>query len=308
MSIVKRILRLTVWATLALGVGTAAHAKLNIVTTTSELAAIARAVGGDLVEVKAIARGDQDPHFLEAKPSYMSAVNRADLLIYNGLELEIGWLPLLVQGGRNPQVLAGQQGNLDASADIPILEVPSGMVDRSMGDIHPLGNPHYTLDPRNGLIIAEAIAARLQGLSPENAALFSRNLKSFQQELQRHIGQWEKRAKDLRGRRVVTYHKNLEYLASWLGLVVADYIEDKPGVPPSPRHIAELVDHMKRDGIGVLLYANFQDATAPERVAAQANARTLALPISVGGEPEIATYIDLFETILGRLEKGFGGR
>lgn len=307
MSIVKRILLLTVWETLALGVGTEAHAKLNIVTTTPDLAAIARAVGGELVEVKAIARGDQDPHYLEAKPSYMSLVNKADLLIYNGLELEIGWLPLLIQGGRNPKVLSGQPGNLEASAGIPVLELPSGEVDRSQGDVHPLGNPHYTLDPRNGLIIAQTIAARLQMLDPGDAQTFSHNLKQFQQDLQQHLGQWETRAKDLRGRRVVTYHKNLEYLANWLGLVVADYLEDKPGVPPSPRHIAELVGHMKRDGIAVILYASFQEEMAPERVASQANALALALPISVGGEPGIATYADLFETILGRLEKGFGG-
>lgn len=303
----KRILSAMIAVCLLSTAGGAAAEKLRVVTTTAELAAIARAVGGELVEVKAIARGDQDPHYLEAKPSYMSLVNKADLLIYNGLELEIGWLPLLVQGGRNPRVLSGQPGNLEASASIPVLELPSGELDRSQGDVHPLGNPHYTLDPRNGLIIAQTIATRLQILDPGDAETFSRNLKQFQQELQQHIGQWERRAKDLRGRRVVTYHKNLEYLADWLGLVVADYIEDKPGVPPSPRHIAELVDHMKRDGMQVILYANFQEAMAPERVASQANALALALPISVGGEPGIATYADLFETILGRLEKGFGG-
>ncbi|MSR81986.1 MAG: zinc ABC transporter substrate-binding protein [Candidatus Latescibacteria bacterium] len=287
--------------------GRAEAKKIHVVTTTPDLAAIARAVGGERVEVKAIARGDQDPHYLEAKPSYMSLVNKADLLIYNGLELEIGWLPLLIQGGRNPKVLSGQPGNLEASAGISVLELPSGEVDRSQGDVHPLGNPHYTLDPRNGLVIAQTIATRLQALDPGDAQTFSRNLKQFEQDLQQHLAQWEMRAKDLRGRRVVTYHKNLEYLANWLGLVVADYLEDKPGVPPSPRHIAELVGHMKRDNLAVILYANFQEAMAPERVASQANALALALPISVGGEPGIITYADLFETILGCLEKGFGG-
>ena len=303
-----KIILFTLAATcLFLGAGGAGAEQLRVVTTTPDLAAIAGAVGGELVAEKAIARGDQDPHFLEAKPSYMSLVNKADLLVYNGLELEIGWLPLLIQGGRNPKVLSGQPGNLDASAGIPILEIPSGEVDRSQGDIHPLGNPHYTLDPRNGLIIAGTIAARLQTIDPGDAETFSRNLKQFQQDLQQRISQWERRAKDLRGRRVVTYHKNLEYLASWLGLTVADYIEDKPGVPPSPRHIAELVEQMKREGIAVLLYANFQDAAAPERVATQANARAVVLPISVGGEEGVATYTDLFESILSRLEKGFGG-
>ncbi len=280
---------------------------LRVVTTTPDLAAIARAVGGGRVEVKAIARGDQDPHFLEAKPSYMSLVNKADLLIYNGLELEIGWLPLLVQGGRNPAVLPGQPGNLDASAGIPALEIPAVEVDRSQGDIHPLGNPHYTLDPRNGLLIAEAIAARLQVLDPGGAEGYARNLKEFEQQLQQCIAGWEVRARDLRDHRAVTYHKNLEYLANWLGLKIAAYIEDKPGVPPSPRHLAGLVEQMKRDGIQVILYAEFQDAAAPGRVAAQAKALAVALPISVGGEPGIATYTDLFDAILTRLEAGFGG-
>jgi zinc/manganese transport system substrate-binding protein len=307
MSFCKYIFRLTAWGTLALGVGTAAHAELNIATTTPELAAIARAVGGERAEVKAIARGDQDPHFLEAKPSYMSLVNKADLLIYNGLELEIGWLPLLVQGGRNPRVLPGQPGNLDASAGIPILEVPSGMVDRSQGDIHPLGNPHYALDPRNGLLIAEAVAARLQVLDPGGAESYARNLKQFQQDLQQRIVQWEKRAGDLKGRRTVTYHKHWEYLAAWLGLEIAGYIEERSGVPPSPRHIAGLVDRMQRERIVVVLYANYQDATAPQRVASQAGARAVVLPASVEGEAGMRTYADLFEAILVRLEQGFSG-
>jgi zinc/manganese transport system substrate-binding protein len=303
-------MRAILFALIAAGVLAAASRasaeKIHIVTTTSELAAIARAVGGERVEAKAIARGDQDPHFLEAKPSYMSLVNKADLLVYNGLELEIGWLPLLVQGGRNPKVLPGQPGNLDASAGIPVLELPAGEVDRSQGDIHPLGNPHYPLDPRNGLLIAAALAARLQALDPGGAEVFSRNLGQFQQELQQRITGWERRASRLRGRQVVAYHKTFEYLANWLGLEVADYIEDKPGVPPSPRHIAQLVGHMKREGIAVVLYADFQDAAAPERVASQAGAQAVGLPVSVG-TPGIAAYADLFEAILGRLETGFGG-
>lgn len=307
MSIVKRIRWLTACTALVLGAGTAAHAKLNIATTTSELAAIARAVGGDLVEVKAIARGDQDPHFLEAKPSYMSLVNRADLLIYNGLELEIGWLPLLVQGGRNPKVLAGQPGNLDASAGIPVLEVPSGRVDRSMGDIHPLGNPHYTLDPRNGLIIAEVVAARLQVLDPGGAETYARNLRQFEQDLQQRIGQWEQRASHLRGRQVVAYHRTFEYLAHWLGLEISGYIEEKPGVPPSPRYLAGLVERMRAGGIGLILYADHQDSVAPARVAAQAGGRAVELPAAVGGREGITTYAGLFDALVEGLEAGLGG-
>ena len=303
----KNILFTLATTSLLLGAIGAGAEQLRVVTTTPDLAAIAQAVGGELVTVKAIARGDQDPHFLEAKPSYMSLVNKADLLVYNGLELEIGWLPLLIQGGRNGKVLAGQPGNLDASAGIPVLEIPAGEVDRSQGDIHPLGNPHYTLDPRNGLIIAGTIAARLQALDPADAATFAKNLEAFKGELQQKISGWDTRVAALKGRRVVAYHKQWEYLVSWLGLQTVAYIEEKPGVPPTPRHFADLVEQMKRDGIGVVIYANFQDAAVPTRVAGQAGAQAVGLPASVGGEAGIATYADLFETILSRLEKGFGG-
>lgn len=294
-----------VLALLLLDAGVAGAGKLQVVTTLPELAAIARAVGGEEVEVESIAKGSQDPHYLEAKPSFMRLINRADLLVYNGLELEIGWLPLLLQGGRNPQVLPGSRGNLDASAGIRVLEVPTGEVDRSMGDVHPEGNPHYLTDPRNGLVVAGTIASRLQALAPDRAEVFARNLEQFREELRQRISGWEERAKGFKGQRVVAYHKQWEYLADWLGLGIADYIEEKPGIPPSPRHISSLVERMQREGIQLVLYANYQDAVAPERVAAQAGGRAVALPAAVGGEEGIETFTDMFELIVKRLEQGF---
>ena len=222
-------------------------------------------------------------------------------MIYNGLELEIGWLPLLVQGSRNRRVLPGSDGSLDASRGLAILEVPAGEVDRSMGDIHPQGNPHYALDPRNGLRIAAAVAARLQQLAPERSAELSRNLEAFQTDLSRRIQDWEGQAGPLRGRKIIAFHKQWEYLAAWLELDIVDYVEVKPGIPPGPRHIADLVERMRREDIALILQANFGDARPAERVAERAGARVLRLPAAVNGEEGIDSYPDLFETIVQRL-------
>ena len=279
-----------------------AAGELQIVSTTPDLAAIARIVGGDQVQVKSIARGYQDPHYVQARPSYMRLVNRADLLIYTGLELEVGWLPLLIQGARNTRVMPGAAGHLNAARGITVLEVPVGEVDRAMGDIHPEGNPHYMLDPRNGRIAAGTIAARLGQLAPEEAAMFERNLQEFRSELEGRIDRWEKRLSPVRGHKVIAYHKQWEYLAAWLGLEIVDYIEDKAGIPPSPRHIAALSGRMSAEGIGVVLCANYVDPARARRVAEKTGARLVVLPISAG-EKGIDTYADLFEVIVARLEK-----
>lgn len=282
-----------------------AAGKVRIVTTTPDLAAIARAVGGDRVEVKSIAKGYQDPHYVEAKPSYMRTLNRADLLVYTGLELEVGWLPLLIQGARNPKVVMGAAGHLEASRGIRILEVPTGQVDRSMGDIHPEGNPHYMLDPRNGLIVAETIAAQLQTIAPGDADAFGRNLIQFQQNLNRKIAAWESHAAALKDKKVVSYHRLWPYLADWLGLVVVDQVEVKPGIPSSPRHIARLIARMAAEDIRVLICSNTVDPKVAKRVAERAGAQLLILPLSVGGAPDIDTYADLLDTIVARLAEAF---
>ena len=286
--------------------GTADAAQLHVVTTTQDLAAIARAVGGDAVEVRSIARGYWDPHYVEAKPSYMRHLNRADLLIYNGLELEIGWLPLLIQGSRNRRVMPGSAGSLDASRELPILEIPVGEVNRSMGDIHPEGNPHYTLDPRNGKPIAAAIRERFKRLAPEQGQTFEANCDTFQLRLSKRMEVWERTARSLRGRKIVAFHKQWEYLADWLGLEIVDYVEVKPGIPPSPRHISRLEELIEREKITLLLRANFGDTRAAEKVAERAGIQLLTLPASVDGEEGIVSYEDLFEALVTRIVSGGG--
>ena len=283
----------------------AAAGKLRVVTTTADLAAIVRAVGGEEVEVKAIARGYQDPHYVQAKPSYTRLVNRADLLVYTGLQLEVGWLPLLLQGGRNPRVVPGAGGHLDISEGIRVLEVPTGEVDRTMGDIHPEGNPHYLLDPRNGLIAAGAIAARLGDLAPTHAEMFNRNLERFQEDLRRKIAAWERRIAALRGEQIVAYHKQWEYLVDWLGMEIASYIENRPGIPPSPRHLSALITRMSAKDIRVIICANFVSPAIAERVAEKTGTRVLVLPTAAGGEKGIETYEGLFEMIISHLEGAF---
>ena len=288
--------------------GQPAAARVRVVTTTPDLAAIARAVGGDRVEVQSIVRGYQNPHDVQAKPSYMRIINRADLLVHTGLKLEDGWLPLLIQNARNPRISPGVVGRLDASYRIRVLGIPTGQVDRSMGDVHPEGNPHYMLDPGNGLIVAETIASQLLILSPEDAWAFGQNLKRFQEDLEQRIANWEDRAALLRGQKIVTCHRQWEYLADWLGLEIVDQVEDRPGIPPSPRHIAGVVSRMKSEHIQVLICANHVEVKPAQRVADQTGAKLLVLPASVEGETGIDTYADLFEVLVSRLEDAFDKR
>ena len=269
---------------------------ISVVTTTSDLAAITKAVGGERVKVESIAKGFQDPHYVEAKPSYMRLVNRARLLLSVGLQLEIGWLSLLVQGARNPSLV-----QVDLSEGISVLERPTGPLSRAQGDIHPEGNPHYWLDPRNGILMARRIARELKAVSPGESAYFDHNLKQFETELSARRQKWEERMTAVRGRELVAYHKNYEYLARWLGLPIIGYVEDKPGIPPSPQHVAEIIRTMQQRKIKALLVANFTNPSIPLSVAEKGGAKMVLLPASVGGEKGIESYGDLFEVIIGKL-------
>jgi zinc/manganese transport system substrate-binding protein len=272
---------------------------LSVVTTTADLAAIAKAIGGDGVKVESIAKGFQDPHYVEAKPSFMRLVNQARLLFSVGLQLEIGWLTLLVQGARNPGLV-----QVDASQGVTVLERPTGPISRAQGDVHPEGNPHYWLDPRNGPVMARRIAQELKALAPADATRFDQNLKLFEDDLNRRRPTWEERMAQFRGREIVAYHKQWEYLARWLGLTIVGYVEDKPGIPPAPQSLAALVRTMQERKIKALLVANFTNPTIPQFVADKVGAKLVVLPASVGGEKGIDTYGDLFDAIVARLAEG----
>ncbi len=282
--------------------GAAFSAKLDVVATTQDVAALARIVGGDRVAVHAIAKGYQDPHYLAAKPSYMVRVNRADLVAYNGLQLEIGWLPLLLQGAHNPDVLPGAKGDLDLSPGIRILEIPTSEVTRSAGDIHPDGNPHYSLDPGNRAIMARNLAARLSLLDPEGVTYYHRNLEQFETDLATHIAAWEKRLAHIRGHSVVCYHQQWEYLLDWLGLRRIGLIEEKPGIPPAPRHLVALVADMEHQQAELVIHSDFVDPKAARAVAKKAGVPVLELPASVGSRDSIKTCFDLFEHLVAALE------
>jgi len=278
-----------------------AEAKVHVVTSIETFADLARKVGGDRVEVKSLSHGYMDPHYVEPKPSLVIDLNRADLLVHVGLELEIGWLPPLVLGARNDKIGRGQPGNLDASTQIPVLDVPATRVDRSMGDIHPQGNPHYWIPPDNALIVAREIAARLGQIDGAGAATYQANLKKFQDEIARRRVDWEKRAAKVRGMKIVTYHKSWSYVSKWLGLQEVGYVEPKPGIPAPPSHIAALIGLMRREGVKVILMESFYPRNTVDLVAEKAGARSLVMPSDVGATPEIKDYFALVDAVVQKL-------
>jgi zinc/manganese transport system substrate-binding protein len=285
---------------LVVGAGRA-EAKVHVVTTIETFADLARKVGGDRVDVKSLSHGYMDPHFVEAKPSLVLDLNRADLLVHVGLELEIGWLPPLVLGSRNEKLGMGMPGNLDASSQIPVLDVPSTKVDRSMGDIHPQGNPHYWIAPDNAIVVAKEIAARLEQIDGAGAATYKANLAKFEGEVARHRGEWEKRAAGVRGMKIVTYHKSWSYVSKWLGMQEVGYVEPKPGIPAPPSHIAWLIGLMRREAVKVILMESFYPRNTVELVAQKAGAKALVMPSDVGATPEIKDYFALVDAVVQKL-------
>src|SRR6202171_3572168 len=212
----------------------AAAKKLNVITATTDLASLAQEIGGDKINVESMAKGYQDPHFVEAKPSFLLKLRQADLLVVVGLQLEIGWLPPLITQSGNPRIQVGAPGYLDASQFAEILEIPQGTVTRAEGDVHPLGNPHYWLDPDNGRRIARGIASKLADLDPADGASFQQRFQDFDKRLTAAEQKWDAEMKPYRGRKVVTYHRSLPNFAKHFGLDVIGYVEPRPGIPPTP--------------------------------------------------------------------------
>jgi zinc/manganese transport system substrate-binding protein len=298
---------LLVWLLLcAAAAPTGAEAKnLNVVASTADMAALAREVGGDKINVESIAKGYQDPHFVEAKPSFLLMLRRADLMISVGLQLEIGWLPPLITQSGNPRIQAGAPGYLDASQFSEILEIPQGVVTRAEGDVHPLGNPHYWLDPDNGRRIASGLAKKLANLDPGNAAYFQQRFQDFDKRLSAAEQKWDAQMKPYRGRKVVTYHRSFPNFAKHFGLEVIGYVEPRPGIPPTPRHTIELIQLMKRENCKVVLVEPYFDLKTPQSIGREADAQVVVYLPSVGGEKQVTTYFELFDHNLGLLIKAF---
>ncbi len=314
-----------------------AAGKLNIVTTTSDLAAIAQAVAGEQADVYSITTGREDPHFLTAKPGFIMKARNADLWIRIGLELEIGWEGPILDGSRNTRIRVGGNGHLDASEGALILDVPQTTVSRAMGDVHPMGNPHYWLDPLNGRRIAGAIGERLAILAPADAEGFRARATAFQKTLDEKMfgaelvkaagadplwaktqegaldawlagqanlpkaGGWMAALAPLRGQKIVTYHKSWIYFASRFGMVVAAELEPKPGVPSTAAHLTEVAKRVKTDGIKRVLQEPFYSVKAANQIAEKTGAHVVVVANSVGGQPEATDYVALMDLIVGQV-------
>src|SRR3954454_17926870 len=272
-----------------------AQTKLNVVTTTEDLAAIAREIGGDRITVESIARGYQDPHFVEAKPSFVLKLNKADLLIVVGRELEIGWLPPLITQSRNAKIQPGGPGYLDASLTAKILDLPTGQITGAMGDVHPQGNPHFWLDPGNGRRIAQAVQAKLTELDRADAAYFSQRYADFDRRLGEAEKRWQAAMAPYKGLKVVTYHRSWPNFAEAFGLDVIGYVEPKPGIPPSPAHTLDLEQEMKRQNVKIVLVEPYFDLKTPNAIGRDTGAEILVMLPSVGGVKEVNNYFQLFD-------------
>lgn len=324
---------------LYLVVGSATAGPLRIVTTTSDLASIAEAVAGDAAEVTGIATGRQDPHFLQAKPSYIVRARQADLWIRVGMELEIGWEPPILEGARNPRILVGADGHLDASENVLRLGVPTERVTRDMGDVHPSGNPHYWLDPLNGRIVAETIAERLIRLAPEQAETFRGNLAEFKRRLDSRmfgaelvaemggdtlwalllneqlnaelqdrgldgkLGGWLGTMRPHRGAPIVIYHESWNYFTERFGLDIVGVLEPKPGVPPRSTHLARMAQLVQDKGVKVILIEPFYNIRAAEFIARRSDAVVVVAADSVGGTAEASDYLSMLDAVIRKLDR-----
>jgi zinc/manganese transport system substrate-binding protein len=277
--------------------------KLKVVTTTSDLASIASEIGGDRIEATSIARGYQDPHFVEPKPSFLLLLRNADLLIVVGLDLEVGWLPPLLEQSRNANIRPGAPGYLDVSAGVEILDRPTSTVNRSMGDVHALGNPHYWVDPGNAVRVAMQISNRLTEIRPSDAAYFASRLNDFKKRMNEANARWTAALAPFRGAKIVTYHNSWPNFIRRYGLNVVGYVEPKPGVPPSPSHTFELINLMKDQGVKAILVEPYFDLKTPNSIADRTGAKVLVFYPSVGGAPELDDYFKLFDRNVAELVK-----
>jgi zinc/manganese transport system substrate-binding protein len=298
-------------ATLALvaiaATGSSAAAQIRVVATTPDLASVAREIGGDKVSVVALAKPTEDPHYVDAKPSHIVTLNRADALIEGGAELELGWLPPLLENSRNSKISAGAPGRIVASDGVKMLEIPTSF-DRSKGDVHSLGNPHFMIDPVTVRIVARNIASHLAQIDPKNAATYNGNLSRFNTKLDAKYAEWQKELAPYRGARIVTYHKDFVYFADRFGLTIIDELEPKPGIAPSPAHLAQVIGKMKAGNAKVILVQPFQNRKTAETVARQTGATVLDTPEQPGAANNTNTYFDMMDNLVHTLANGLGAQ
>lgn len=285
---------------LALLAAMPASAALKVVATTSEYGALATQLGGARVSVTSIAKPTEDPHFVDARPSQIVALNRADVLIEGGAELETGWLPPLLDGARNSKILTGGPGRVVASEGVQLLDIPLA-ADRSQGDTHVAGNPHFMLDPLNARVVAAHIVRVFSALDPAGASVYKANLAQFDSSLQAKMTEWTTALKPYAGRPIVTYHPTWRYFGRRFGLVADTFLEPKPGIPPSPPHLAKVMHKMQTENIRVLLVEPYQPRKTAEAVASRTNAVIVEVCQFPGGLPGTQTYLSLIDTVVKRI-------
>jgi zinc/manganese transport system substrate-binding protein len=278
----KTNLRLLIGALLGVAFCQPVCAKLNVVVTTPDLASIAREIGGDHIELTTLAKPTEDPHFVDAKPSLIVKLNRADVLLEGGAELELGWLPRLLDEARNPKVAAGAPGRVLGSQGVPLKEIPATL-DRSRGDIHAAGNPHYLVDPVNAKTVAQNIATAFCALDEKSAEDYRANLKKFTDTLDGKLAEWQKKLEPFKGQQLVAYHNSWLYFGDRFGLRIDLFLEPKPGVPPMPRHLADVILRMRADKVHVILVDPYLDRRTAETVAAKTAATVVDVTQFPGG-------------------------
>src|SRR4051812_3499704 len=277
--------------------------KLNVVSTTPDLGALAREIGGDRVDVKTLAKPTEDPHFVDAKPSHIVTLNRADVLVEGGAELEQGWMPPLLDNARNAKIQVGAPGRVTASSGIKMLEVPATL-DRSRGDVHALGNPHFLIDPKNAKIVAANIAQHLTQVDPAGAATYAANLKKFTADVDAKTAVWEKTMAPFKGAKVVTYHNDFVYFADRFGIEVVETLEPKPGIAPSPAHLAQVISAMKSNNANAVLVQPYQNRKTAETVARQTGATVLDVTQQPGAMKNTDTYVAMMDNLVNTVANG----
>lgn len=285
---------------LLIGLGLNAQAALNVVACEPEWASLAKELGGDKLNVSSATTALQDPHHIEARPSLIARVRGADLLVCTGMELEVGWLPVLIQQSGNTRLAAGSPANFEAGRYVTALEVPSRL-DRSDGDVHAMGNPHIQQDPRNIAKVAVALAARLAQLDTANARLYQDRLQNFSVRWTAAIQKWDQQTQALKGLTVVSHHKNMDYLWAWLGMREVGTLEPKPGVEPSVGHLTELKAQLARQPAKLVVRAAYEDGRASQWLAGQTQIKAVALPFTVGGNDRATDLFGLFDSSIALL-------